>query len=280
MDPLADIESKIHEFFEANFASLRLEGGHSLGPQPRETARRHVLLYWRKLRPIAEKVTDTEVKLNLPEQRTPAGRRFGIEGIVDIVRENDRVVMYDIKTHNLKTIQGSLNEYERQLNVYAHIWQTLRSQRLDEMAVICTDFPFSVKQALENGTRAQLDQALADWNPIFQIPVDPAHVEETIRDLGRVVDAIEERKFEPAPVEVLRERRPGAKAIYAVHTCRNCDARFTCSSYRLYATGGRGDADDKFRDYYPEIGTDEEREDWVLAALSDDPPVDALDQLA
>ncbi|MCR4415687.1 MAG: porin, partial [Thermoguttaceae bacterium] len=34
---------------------------------------------------ITERVTDTEVRLSLPQQRTPKGRVFAIEGIVDIV---------------------------------------------------------------------------------------------------------------------------------------------------------------------------------------------------
>ena len=58
-----DIEARINEFFEENFAALLLEGGHSLAPEVKETARQQVLMYWRKLRDIAERVTDTEVRL-------------------------------------------------------------------------------------------------------------------------------------------------------------------------------------------------------------------------
>ena len=96
-----DVEAKICRFFNDNFETLKLEGGHALAPDVKRTALQQVLMYWRKLHDIAEKVTDTEVKLNLPQQHTPAGRVFGIEGVVDIVRENDRIVMYDIKTHRV-----------------------------------------------------------------------------------------------------------------------------------------------------------------------------------
>ncbi len=61
-------------------------------------------MYWKKLRHIAEKVTDTEVRLNLPNQTTPKGRGFCVEGVVDIVREDEKVTMYDIKTHDLAVI--------------------------------------------------------------------------------------------------------------------------------------------------------------------------------
>jgi len=74
----------------------------------------------------------------------------GIEGVVDIVREEGRTTMYDIKTHDLDTIHGNLELYEQQLNVYAHIWRHLRGQELDETAIISTSFPSAVKEALNS----------------------------------------------------------------------------------------------------------------------------------
>ena len=79
---------------------LRLKGGHALTDEGRQNAFNQILFYWKKLNSIAKKVTDTEVKLTLPEQITPDGRKFSIEGIVDIVREEDETWMYDIKTHD------------------------------------------------------------------------------------------------------------------------------------------------------------------------------------
>ena len=146
-----DIEQRLNEFFEENMAALALESGHSLTPEVKATARQQVLMYWRKLRDIAERVTDTEVRLSLPQQLSPAGRTFAIEGIVDIVREDERVVMYDIKTHDTEAIKANIADYEQQLNVYAHIWQNLRGQRLDETAVICTQLPDALRQAANVG---------------------------------------------------------------------------------------------------------------------------------
>lgn len=40
-------------------------------------------MYWRKLHEIARRVTDTEVRLALPQQRTPQGHTFSIEGVID-----------------------------------------------------------------------------------------------------------------------------------------------------------------------------------------------------
>ena len=92
---------------------LKLEGGHALTPDVTQSALTQVLYYYRKMRSVAERVTDTEVKLTLPDQLTPDGRRFTIEGIVDIVREDDEVWMYDIKTHDPNYITGNKQFYEK-----------------------------------------------------------------------------------------------------------------------------------------------------------------------
>ena len=94
-----EVEERIHDFFRDNYEMLKLEGGHSMTAESRQIALQQVLLYWKNLKDVATHVTDTEVKLNLPGQTTPAGRAFGIEGVVDIVRDDDRTVMYDVKTH-------------------------------------------------------------------------------------------------------------------------------------------------------------------------------------
>jgi hypothetical protein len=71
-------------------------------PEVREAAWNQILYYFKKLQKrVAEKVTETEVKLTLPEQKTPAGRKFTIEGIVDIVTENDETAQTDYILANL-----------------------------------------------------------------------------------------------------------------------------------------------------------------------------------
>lgn len=117
----ADIEAQIREMFEENYELLQYEGGHALTQDVKNAALRQVLLYWQTMRDVAENVTDTEVKLNLPDQMTPKGRKYGIEGVVDIIRENDRTVMYDIKTHDAHYVNANKALYEKQLNVYAYM---------------------------------------------------------------------------------------------------------------------------------------------------------------
>jgi len=241
MDPdlFADIEDFIRERFAENFEQLTLESGHTLTAEARETALQQVLLYWRKLREVALSVTDTEVRLSLPNRRSPQGREFTIEGVVDIVRADDQTIMYDIKTHDADYVRANLELYKQQLNVYAHIWQELRGEPLDAMAVIATDFPRAVKEALANPDPLALQSALAAWEPLVPIEYDPAHKDQTLYAFGETVDKIENGEFAPPPLDRLQADIPGALTSerFGTRVCRNCDARFSCDSYRQYARG-------------------------------------------
>lgn len=266
-----EIEAFIRDQFERNFETLRYEsGGHSLTADTKEAALNQVLLYWRKLRRIAEKVTDTEVKLNLPTQTTPKGRSFGIEGVVDIVREGGKTIMYDIKTHDVDYVRGNKEFYEKQLNVYAYIWQNLRGQALDSTAIIATSYPNSLKEALANDNAAQLTRELADWEPLVPLNFRPDRVTETIADFARIVDAIEDGAFDPPPQSKLNAPVEGTNERFATHTCRNCDARFSCDAYRRYALGGMGgQVEQRFRRYYQTYDSSVLQENWKTANLDE-----------
>jgi len=275
--PDDEVDALIGEAFERNLAELQADKGHALAPDVRATALNQVKLYWKRLREIAEKVTDTEVWLGLPGQKTPVGREFTIEGIVDIVREKGRTVLYDVKTHDADAIRANLGEYEKQLNVYAHIWQGLRGEQLDETAVICTRYPRAVEEALAKQDDAALDQAVAAWEPVIPIPFDPNRVGAVITEFGRVVDQIEDHRFAPRDLATLRAQEPGLRTIFAVDVCRNCDARFSCSSYRDYALGSRAATEGRFRAYIEETADDIEQERTRLASLDASPADPTLD---
>ena len=231
-------EKELKDMFEQNFERLRAENGHSLSPEVRGAAWQQVRLYWLRLHRVAESVTDTEVKLSLPNQETPKGRTFCIEGIVDIVRESDRVTMYDIKTHDLEFVRSNLEFYEDQLNVYAHIWQQLRGQRLDEAAIIATPPPDEVLNAVRTGDPALIETTLRKWEPVVPIPFDALKVKKTVDQFARAVDSIEDREFGPPGLETLEQRNPDGRN-FAQRVCRNCDVRFSCFSYRSYASKHR-----------------------------------------
>lgn len=273
-----EMELLIGEFFEANYERLRTDGGHALTPYVKKAALDQVLHYWRKLREVAERVTDTEVKLTLPEQVTPEGRRFTLEGVVDIVREDDRTVMYDIKTHDPDYVRSNRWMYEKQLNVYAHIWQGLRGQPLDQTAVIATAFPDTLRDAINSGVEAVISREFEKWDPLVDIPLDRSHVAETIREFGEVVDSIEARQFAPPPVERLQSRFDNTRQLFATRICRNCDARFSCSSYRNYAFASGNKSEFQFSQYFEDWGNETDRGERIAVTLEVSPSIDVLER--
>ena len=269
-----EIIDKIKEYFEDNYELMRLEGGHAVTEDIKQLALTQVLYYFTKMREVAMKVTDTEVKLTLPDQKTPKGRNFTIEGIVDIVRDDNETWMYDIKTHDKNYIESNKELYEKQLNVYAHIWQQLRGQALDKTAIISTAYPEGLKQAHLLNDQFRIQYELSKWNPMIELDFDQEKVQEVVDHFAEIVDCIEEKKFKPASVETLRSTMEGTNALFGTRVCRNCDVRFSCASYREYATSkGKGERG-SFRKYFDDFGSDTDKEEWVNANLAVKSPDD------
>ena len=262
-----EIEQELKEKFEENYTMLRLEGGHALTADVKEAAWKQVLWYYRKLHSVAERVSETEVKLTLPEQFTEMKRRFTIEGVVDIVAEQGKVWMYDIKTHDPDYVKANKKYYENQLNVYAYIWEKLRGEKLDQTAVISTALPRTLKMALESENKTYIDREVEKWEPVIPVDFDHSKVEETIKDFARVVDNIENHSFEAKPTDYLTRRMERTNITFATRTCRNCDGRFSCSSYREYAlqSGAKTTAD--FKRYYEEYRDEADREAFINANI-------------
>ena len=79
-----------------------------------------------------------------------------------------------------------------------------------------------------------VETEMRNWNPIVPIGYNEDEVREMIENFGNVVEKIENNEFSAPPVEVLQERKPGKRATFGVDVCRNCDVRFSCSSYAEY----------------------------------------------
>lgn len=266
-----DMEVFIRHAFDANFERLREESGRSVTPDVRAAALEQVLLYWKRLRGLAEGVTETEVRLVLPDQRSPADRRYTLEGIVDIVREENATVMYDVKTYlDADAARDDVEPHFRQLNVYAHIWQTLRSHPLDRVAVIATRPTRSLRHALSTADPTRVESALQSWDPVIEVEVRQGVVEDVMDDFGKVVDAIEERHFAPPPVEILRSpSRPGGRIPFGTDVCLNCDARFSCTSYRQFVlrTHQAERPETVLGEFASDFGSDPQKDEWLDANL-------------
>lgn len=276
---IIEMEEWIEEQYEMNYERLRLEGGHALSPEVKRQGFLQTLFYFRKMREVAETVTETEVKLTLPEQTSPKGNKFTIEGVVDIIREKNTTTMYDIKTHDAEYVNANKEDYIDQLNVYTHIWQNLRNERLDGTAVIATQFPRTLKKAIDDGDDDKMERELEKWQPVISIPFSQEKVEDTINKFACVVDMIENREFQPPSIDKLKERIKGTKQRFATRVCRNCDARFSCDAYREYSqttqsfSGG-------FLEYISDLGnTDEVENNTNTNAFITPPPTDIEDYI-
>jgi hypothetical protein len=258
-----EIESRIEEIFVQNYEMLKFEGGHALQEHILQSALHQVLYYYKKLQKIAEKVTETEVKLTLPNQKTPDGRPFTIEGIVDIVREDEEVWMYDIKTHDPNYIHSNKSKYERQLNVYSYIFENIRGEQLDHTAIISTALPKSLQTALLEGDEGKIAIEMKSWEPLIDLSYDPAEVRATIDDFAKIVDKIESYCFEPVEISRLKEKISGLKLYFATHVCRNCDARFSCKSYREYSLERNKGSYTNYLKYYQEEENELDDEQYV-----------------
>jgi hypothetical protein len=178
--------------------------------------------------------------------------------------------MYDIKTHDPDYVNANKNQYESQLNVYAYIWETLRKQNLDQTAVISTVLPRALRNALGSENEAYIEREVKKWEPVIPISFAHGKVEETIKDFARVVDNIENRSFEAKDVDNLTKKIGGTNVTFATRTCRNCDGRFSCSTYREYAlqSGAKTTAD--FKKYYEEYRDEADQEAFITANIDTD----------
>jgi hypothetical protein len=275
---LVEMEEWIAREYEANYERLRMEGGHALSAEVKRQGLLQIIMYFRKMREVAESVTETEVKLTLPEQTSPRGNRFTIEGVVDIIREKGTTTMYDVKTHDADYVKANKEDYIDQLNVYTHIWQNLRNEKLSGTAIIATQFPKSIKKAIDADDDEKLQRELEKWDPVIPIPFSQEKVGDTINKFACVVDKIESREFKPPSVDFLLERIKGTKQRFATRVCRNCDARFSCDAYREYSqksstySGG-------FAEYISDLGNTDEVENFTNTNAFETPPPTNIDDL-
>lgn len=259
-----EIEKRIREYFERNYELMRMESGQVLTGDLRQEALNQVLFYYQKMTNVAEHVTRTEVRLALPEQRTPKQRRFTIEGVVDVVQEGEETWLYDIKTHDPDAVRQHPERYKEQLNIYAHIWQTLQRQPLHHTAIIATQYPRAMKDAWRRNDMGAFLYEFERWDPLIELPFDKTQLQTTVEAFGEVVDQIEEKVFAPpTPARLGEGKRPFANRV-----CRNCDARFSCSSYRTHMSGRSPSQRSDAAKYFHDPAPDSQQNDWVDGNLS------------
>ncbi|MBN2532678.1 MAG: PD-(D/E)XK nuclease family protein [Spirochaetales bacterium] len=234
-----DIEEFIENRFYDNLAVIETENKLRINSFVKEQALLQVKMYWEKLKELAKKVTQSEVPITLSNQTTPKGRNYTIRGVVDIIKEDNETILYDIKTHDPDFVRHNKENYEKQLNIYGSIWERINQKPLDRTAVIATPLPAKLRWALHEGTQAQIRNAVTEWEPVIPMEYNKNARDGTLEEFGEIVDNIQDCKFAPPPVVVLKTKMAGGKTIFARKICHNCDIRFACDSYREYSIGRR-----------------------------------------
>lgn len=227
----------LRELFEDNFEELKFETGRSINLNMKEFAWQQIKLYYEKLGDVAKNITESDVKLILPQQETPKGKKYTIEGFVNIAETEDKVTMYEMKAYNNKDIEANSSLYKEQLNVYAHILKNLRGVEIDSMAIIATEPPTELRDAMNIGDDDLVNSLIDGWNPIIELSFDEDDIRKEIENFGQTVDKIEDGEFKPPTLSKLKETRMGQKAPFGTAVCRHCDARYSCSSYGKYING-------------------------------------------
>ena len=263
------IEKQLRAIFEENYEFIKAEGGHAITDYIKEEAYNQILYYLKKNFELIKKITDAEVKLTLPERVSPNQKlKYAIDGIVDIIQEGNETWMYDIKSHDRFSIENNKELYRQQLNVYAYIWKSLRGNDLDNTAVISTSLPNTLINAIRNGNSEYIEHEMQSWQPVIPLGYSEDEIESMIEQFGETVEDIENNRFAAPPAERLFEKEDGERNIFAVRICRNCDARFSCDSFRQYVRqSDRGNQG--IRKYLDDYGTDFSTEDFIEGNLSE-----------
>jgi hypothetical protein len=183
--------------------------------------------------------------------------------------------MYDIKSHDPDYVRANKELYEKQLNVYSHIWQNLRRNKLDHTAIIATALPTAMRSAIQSEDENLIQFESDKWEPIIDIPYKEEKIKETINDFACVVDKIEDCQFTPPKQKVLEGKIEGTNIRFATRVCRNCDARFSCSSFREYVQSLGAKSYSQYKKYFDDLGDENEKEDWKNTNLN----VDLLEKI-
>lgn len=190
---------------------------------------------------------------------------------MDLVSDDSGTTMYDLKTLEKDVILQDKDKFKMQLSIYSHIWKGIRDQNLDGAAIIATSVPSEIKKEIKEfiedpeGKYKQFSAALVKVNPIIPIEVNEEQIQNFLNEFGDTIDKIEERIFTPTSTKELKTKQPGSNSDFGSLVCRNCDARYSCDSYREYIESAGGKARTLFAQYWD--NEDETAENWVIDNL-------------
>lgn len=187
-------EENVSKWFEANYITLaKAEHTYLAAPQ-REAALKQVLRYVDRQKSDWSTIQQVEVNVSLVKPD------YIIEGKIDLIRgEGNTVEIVDFKSQRKPDVEKDrelLEQYRRQLHIYAHLVEERTGQRVSKMHLYYTGEEDSV--------------------PTITYPYKKTAIEGTLASFDDTVHRIMSKEF----------RRCAAKA----KTCEDCDFKYYCKN--------------------------------------------------
>lgn len=184
----------INGWFSTNYAMLSQRERVYLAPSSQQAALLHVMRYYERENGNWDRIKEAEVEISLVKNK------YILKGSVDLVRgEHDTVEIVDFKSEkkpDMEKDRDRLRQYQRQLEVYAHLVEERTGQKVSKMHLYYTG---------EDG-----------GNPYVSFTKDDRSIGKTIAQFDDIVARIERQDYQIAA-------RPAK-------LCQSCDMRAYCDN--------------------------------------------------
>ena len=183
---------QVESWFNTNYHYLSQRERQYLAPVTRKAALRHINKYVERERSQFDRLKEAEVDISLVKPD------YILMGSVDLIRgENDTVEIIDFKSEkkpDMEKDRERLQQYKRQLDVYAHLVEERTGQVVSKTHLYYT--------GEENG------------NPYVTFNKNEGLIERTVKSFDKIVERIENRNY-------TMNERPD-------RLCENCDMKAYC----------------------------------------------------
>ena len=185
-------EENINKWFDTNYASISKSEHSYLAPKQREAALKQVLKYVDRQHGDWSPIQQAEVDVSLVKEK------YIIEGKIDLIKgDGDTVEIIDFKSEKKPDVDKHperLEQYKRQLHLYAHLVEERTGHKVSKMHLYYTG---------EEGN-----------NPTITYTYEKAAIQDTMTAFDDTVQKIMDKKF----TRGCNDRK----------VCNNCDLRYFC----------------------------------------------------
>lgn len=187
-------QERIASWFSANYSQLSKKERVYLAPSSQQAALLHVMRYFERENGNWDRIKEAEVEISLVKDH------YILKGSVDLIRgEHGTVEIIDFKSEkkpDMEKDRSRLQQYQHQLEVYAHLVEERTGQKVSRMHLYYTG---------EDG-----------GNPYVSFSKDDRSIGKTIEQFDDIVARIERQDYRIAT-------RPAK-------LCQNCDMRAYCDN--------------------------------------------------